>query len=242
MPEMAAGAGLTVTVANAEHPVGSVYVITAVPPEMPVTAPEPEPTVATPVAPVLHVPPPASVNVVISPGQMTIVPEIALTALFTVTVVNAVHPVGSVYVISDVPGDAPITMPVPEPMVAIVVLPLLHVPPPASVSVVVPPTHMLVVPLMADGKGFTVSVVFVVHPVDDKVNVIRDVPDDTPDTVPLDEPIEATEVLLLLHVPEPEMSLSVVAEDTHTLVVPVIVAGAAVTETMVVAIFPGPPL
>ena len=55
-----------------------------------------------------------------------------------------------------VPAVTPVTMPVPDPIVAMAVLLLLHVPPPeASLSVVVNPTHAFRVPVMGS-KGPTV--------------------------------------------------------------------------------------
>lgn len=50
----------------------------------------------------------------------------------------------------------PLTMPVDEPTVALPLL-LVQVPPPTSVKVVVAPAHTVVLPVMADGKVFTVT-------------------------------------------------------------------------------------
>ena len=47
----------------------------------------------------------------------------------TVTVLVAVHPVATVYIIVAVPGSAPKTIPLVEPTVAMMVLLLVHVPP-----------------------------------------------------------------------------------------------------------------
>ena len=56
-------------------------------------------------------------------------------------------------------------MPVDEPIEAMPLLPLAHVPPlEKSASVVVNPTHTWVVPNMTAGSGFTVTVVALVHP------------------------------------------------------------------------------
>jgi hypothetical protein len=56
---------------------------------------------------------------------------------------------------------------------------------------------------------------------------------------PLDDPIVATTVLLLLHIPAPDASPNVVETPEHMgLLPPVINAGAAVTVTVVVAIQP----
>jgi hypothetical protein len=48
-------------------------------------------------------------------------------------------------------------MPEDEPMVAMAVLLLVQVPPPASVRVVVEPIQTVAVPLMAEGSGLTVT-------------------------------------------------------------------------------------
>ena len=63
-----------------------------------------------------------------------------------------------------------------------------------------------------------------------------DVPADTPITRPVDEPIVATGVMLLLQVPPVVASLSKVVAPTHTLAVPVIAGGPEVTVTVVVDI------
>lgn len=63
---------------------------------MPATTPEDEPTLATPGLPVAHVPPPASVSVVVEPGHISRLPEILPGAGFTVIVFVAVQPPGSV--------------------------------------------------------------------------------------------------------------------------------------------------
>lgn len=66
---------------------------------------------------------------------------------------------------TEVPAIMPVTMPVVEPMSALVLL-LLQVPPVvASVNVVVPPASQTVaVPAMAAGAVFTVMVMVVVQP------------------------------------------------------------------------------
>ena len=65
------------------------------------------------------------------------------------------------------PAESALTTPVDEPMMAIEVLLLLHVPPGvASVSVVVKPMQPLLVPLIAPGNGFTVTSVMAVQPAD----------------------------------------------------------------------------
>ena len=59
----------------------------------------------------------------------------------------------------------PVTRPVAEPIVAINVLLLAHVPPPASLSVTVDPRHTSVGPKITDGNGFTVTTVVMMQPV-----------------------------------------------------------------------------
>ncbi len=133
-------------------------------------------------------------------------------------------------------------MPVVEPIVATPVLPLLHVPPGvALLSVVVCPTHMLIVPVMLAGSGNTVNVL-VVKQVLGSVYVIVAVPGagvaDMPVTMPVPKPMSAIAGVLLAHVP-PDMGwVSVVVSPWHTLSVPTIAAGAGVTVTTLVAVQP----
>jgi hypothetical protein len=63
-----------------------------------------------------------------------------------------------------VPAKTPDTTPVPETTVATLVVLLLHVPPPASLSEVVEPTQTEGVPLIADGNGLTVTTRVAVQP------------------------------------------------------------------------------
>ena len=66
----------------------------------------------------------------------------------------------------DVPTDTPVTIPLPEPTVAVVVKPLVHDPPAsASVNAVVKPAQTSAVPVIAEGKGLTVTGVVTKHPV-----------------------------------------------------------------------------
>ena len=128
----------------------------------PVTIPVPEPTVATPGLALLHVPPLPELKEVVAPWHTLSVPVIAGGAAFTVTVWDAAHPVGNVYLISDVPPvmETPVTVPVvPEPAtVADDVVTLLQVPPAvASDKVVVAPVQTVVVPLSTDAGLLTVT-------------------------------------------------------------------------------------
>ena len=64
-----------------------------------------------------------------------------------------------------VPAVTPVATPVDDPMIAMVVLPLIHIPPPAaSVSAVVAPGHTCNVPPIADGPKFTVIVIITLQP------------------------------------------------------------------------------
>ena len=130
----------------------------AVPTPTPVTTP-PEVTVATPVEPLLQVPdgvPSASVTA--DPTQMVtgVAGVIAAGAARTVTVTFVEQPEGRVYVIIENPGLTPETKPVVGITVATVVVPLVQVPPPASVNAVVAPTQTVSVPVIGLGTAFTV--------------------------------------------------------------------------------------
>jgi hypothetical protein len=59
-------------------------------------------------------------------------------------------------------------------------------------------------------------------------------PDATPVTVPVEEPIVASEALLLLQVPPDEPSLNVVVAPAQTIPVPVIDDGSGLTVTAAV--------
>ena len=69
--------------------------ITAVPAPAPKTLPV-EPTVATVISLLLHVPPPASDKVVVNPEQTLRLPSIAVGNGLTVTTAVVIHPVGRV--------------------------------------------------------------------------------------------------------------------------------------------------
>ena len=71
----------------------AVLVVATVPP---VTTPVVNPTVAIPVALLLHVPPPASDKVVVNPEQTLRLPSIAVGNGLTVTTAVVIHPVGKV--------------------------------------------------------------------------------------------------------------------------------------------------
>jgi hypothetical protein len=138
-----------------------------VPPDTPVTEPEPEPIVATPGVPLIQVPPPPSVNVTEDPTHTLPGPEIDDGNIFTVSIAVLIQPVGRVYVIVVLPAIPVVTVPDDDPIVATLVLLLVQVPPViASVNVVVaPPAHKLSVPPITAGSGFTVNGVDTWQPV-----------------------------------------------------------------------------
>lgn len=96
-PPIAAGCGLTVTIAVVAHVVGDEYDMVAVPAETPVTTPVEEPTVATPVLPLLHVPNNvASSSVVVELTHTVIVPVMAAGSGLTDTTTERAQPVPNV--------------------------------------------------------------------------------------------------------------------------------------------------
>ena len=133
----------------------------------PVTTPVVDTTVAIEVLLQLHVPLPASLNVVDKPAQTVVFPIIAFGKGLTVTVLVVIQPVPSIYVMVVVPGDTLVTTPEPEgTMVATEVLLLLQVPPAvASLNVVIKPMQTLAKPVITDGKGFTNTEVVAMQPV-----------------------------------------------------------------------------
>ncbi len=123
--------------------------------------------VAIPVALLVHVPPVGVLDkLVVLPTQTVELPVMADGSGFTVIIVVVIQVVGSEYVIIAVPEATPVTTPVPETTVAILVLPLIHIPPAEPLlRVVVPPlAHMLVIPVMADGFGLTVTMIVRTQP------------------------------------------------------------------------------
>ena len=136
-----------------------------VPVATPVTIPLVEPMVATDGLLLVHVPPVVgSVRVVVAPTHTNGVPPIVPGAVLTVTTAVAVQMPPVVYVIVAVPAEIPVTVPEPEPMVAMAGLLLVHMPPvTALVRVVVAPTQTCRVPPMEAGVVTTVTIVVVTH-------------------------------------------------------------------------------
>ena len=140
------------------------------------------------------------------------------------------------------PTDPPVTIPdVPTPAIPEALL--LHVPPAlASVNGVVRPEHTPIVPVIATGKGFTVTTAVIIQPVDDNAYVmvaVLTVETDPPVNIPV-LPTDAIPEALLLHTPPPVTSVSAVVSPEHTFKVPVIFAGNGLTVTIAVMIQPVP--
>ena len=132
-----------------------------------VTIPVPEPIVPAEVLLLVHVPPGVeSLRSVVELGQIFMMPEIIAGNGLIVAIAVAIHPAGVVYVILVVPADIPVTIPEPEPISAMVVSPLVQIPPAvSSVNVPVKPTQMSTVPVIAAGNEFIETRVVAVQPV-----------------------------------------------------------------------------
>ena len=147
LPVIAAGVATTVTVLAAEQPVDSVYRIFVTPTVMPVAIPVAEPIVAIPVILLLHTPPPEAASVIELPKHMLLLPVMGAGAGSTVTDIVASTPLTS-YVITATPAIKPVATP-PDVMVSTEGSLLDHVPPGVtSASVIVPPTHKAVGPVI----------------------------------------------------------------------------------------------
>jgi hypothetical protein len=114
--------------------------------------------VATAVLPLVHEPPEGELlNVNVPPTQNDPEPVIAVGSGLTVTML-VVIPELSVYVITAVPAETPVTTPLDEPTVAMLTLPLLHVPPPIeSLNVVELPAHSVRMPAIGGIGGIEVT-------------------------------------------------------------------------------------
>ena len=155
----------TVTTAVLRQPVLSVYVIVDVPAVDPVTMPVEDPIKALLLL-LFHVPPDGvEFNAVVKPAHTAAMPVIEEGFAFTVTTAVLRQPVLSVYVIVDVPAVEPVTIPVDEPIVALLLL-LLQTPPDGvEFNVVVKPAHTLSVPVIEEGLGLTVTTAVLKQPV-----------------------------------------------------------------------------
>jgi hypothetical protein len=108
-----------------------------VPNDIPPTTPVDALTVPMAGLLLLQVPPAGVVDkVVVAPRQAMFTPVMAAGVGVTVTTATELQP-ATVYMIVDVPGEPPVTIPDEEPTVAIPVDVLLHVPPPEVLDRVV---------------------------------------------------------------------------------------------------------
>jgi hypothetical protein len=153
-PLIAAGDAFTVTTWVLIQPVPTVYDIVTVPGAMPVTIAVVGVTVAMPVAPDDHTPPPVELSsAVVFPWHTTATPPIAVGNGFTVTGLVTKHPLLRVYCTVAVPGPAADTTPDVTSTLATKVLLLDHVPPKVALaSVVVVLGQRDGMPVMAAGN------------------------------------------------------------------------------------------
>ena len=140
----------------------------AVPADTALIAPLDEFTVAIPVLLLVHAPPesPLELNVVDPLSHIACVPlklpalgsAVTVASLVSETLAQPPLP-ETVYVITDVPADTPVTTPVDELIVATPVLALVHAPPlTLEPKVVVVLSHKVVVPLNVPALGDAVTV------------------------------------------------------------------------------------
>jgi hypothetical protein len=115
----------------------------------------------------VHIPP-GSVfeSMVALPSHICVIPAMFDGVGFTVIMAIDIHPVASLYVMIAVAPVTPVMIPVDEPARAMVPLLLLQVPPGVLLlNVVVEPAQNTIVPVIASGIGFTVTVVVRWQPV-----------------------------------------------------------------------------
>ena len=158
-------------------------------------------------------------------------------SVFTVTTLVVWQPL-SAYVIIDVPNPAtPVTIPVALPTVAFAGVPLVQAPPAGVLfSVVVVPMQTVGVPVIPVGVWFTVICKVDVQPVDGSVNVILDVPAETPASVVVVPGVVTVAMpgVPLVHVPLPGPHDNGVLAPVHTWLSPPMGLGDALTVTTAV--------
>jgi len=208
----------------------------AVPAPTPPTTPAPD-TVATVDGDALHVPEPGKpVTVVVVPAHIAVAPGVMeVGRLLTVTFTDLEQPV-DVCVNTIVPIPALKAVTIPDAFTVVIVgVVVLHVPGVlASASVVEARSQILVVPVIAAGSAFTVTVA-VARQLLASVKVMIALPADTPVTIPL---LVTVAILVApdVHVPEPEDSVSVsVPPPAHTVPTPPIGLGLGLSVSVRVA-------
>jgi hypothetical protein len=231
------GIALTVTaeVAAETQPVVLLAKVNvAVPADTPVTTP-PLVTLATPGLLLTQVPPEVGDNVVVAPTHMLLTPVMlttgnALIVTGNVTAEQPLTPCTNVNV--TVPAEIPVTTPALV-IVAMAGLLLDHIPPVTGETEEVPPTQILLPPVMlTTGKALTVTggVGAEIQPLKVLVNVNVAEPADTPVTTPPLVTV-ATAGLLLVQVP-PMVGDNVVVAPTQIVLVPVMLPAGVVFTVM----------
>jgi hypothetical protein len=130
-----------------------------------------------------------------------------------------------------VPAAIPVTTP-PVDTVATPGVLLLHTPfGTVFAKLVVSVGHTVLVPVIAAGAVFTVTVRMSRHPVEVNVNVMFAFPPDTPVTTP-DALTEAIDGEPLTHVPAPDALVCVLVPSWHIVSAPADTAGGAITVTV----------
>lgn len=186
----------------------------------------------------VQLPVPVSLRVLVSPTHAIAVPVIACGAGLTVKLRVVTQNEDSWYVMVTVPAATPVTMPVPDPIVATAVLLLLHAPKAVrSLRLVEEPTHWVEVPVIGAGEDVIDSPSVAIQPVGNAYVIVA-VPAATPVTIP-EVPTVAIDVLLLLQVPPVVASVRLAVEPIqYTDVVPPIGAGSGLMVITLVAIQP----
>jgi len=199
----------------------------AVPPVTAVTTPVDEPILITVLLLLVHIPTP-SLSDNVDPGHNTpVLPLMAATGAITFTVIVVMQPVpvepmsGSIlYVIVAEPTLTPVMSPPAD--VATAVFPLNHwsMLIDASLNIVVPPTHIVVKPVIGAGFAATTLTIVAIHPLG-IVKVIVAVPAATPAVKAASEPVpDNTPSPLLLQVPPEEVSDRLIVRPAHSVYVP----------------------
>jgi len=146
----------------------------------------------------------------------------------------------TVYLIVPEPGLTQQTFP-PEETVTILPGAADHTPPPVkSENGAHAPIHKSAGPEIGNGAGLTVTAPVRIHPVVGAVYVTVSTPVAIPDTIPLTGVIEPVVTGVLAQVPPAGVDDTVVVEPTHTLSVPVIGVGVALTTAVAVEVQPEP--
>jgi len=154
-------------------------------------------------------------------------------------------PTVTVYVITEVPGLTPVTIPLEEPAVAIDATELAQAPPVVVlVHTAFEPLHIGVIPLIVWAIGAVTVTIFVpvfTHPPTVTVYVITEEPAVTPVTTPVVEPTVAIPAAELVQKPPGVVDIQAGEEPIQIGVIPIIVCAiGAVTVTVFVAVFTHP--